>query len=86
MDQHNILDHVQTEIARLFDLAPETIRPKSRLYEDLDIDSLDAVDLIGELRRATGVDIAPESFRRVRTVQDVADTLVELGVDTQTNA
>lgn len=81
MDKDDILEHVQAEIVRLFDLAPASVQPGSRLYEDLDIDSLDAVDLVGELRRQTGAALAPENFRQVRTVQDIVDTLHELGVD-----
>ncbi|NNC24342.1 acyl carrier protein [Salinisphaera sp. USBA-960] len=62
----------------MFEISHESIQPDSRLYEDLDIDSLDAVDLIGELRRQTGISVAPERFRRVRTVQDIADTIVAI--------
>jgi acyl carrier protein len=41
------------------------------LYEDLDLDSIDAVDLVVKLRAITGKKIDPEAFKKVRTVEDV---------------
>ncbi|MBN27146.1 MAG: acyl carrier protein [Alteromonadaceae bacterium] len=55
----------------LFEIDPATIKPESKLYEDLDIDSIDAVDLVVELRKMTGIKIKPEDFKTVRTVNDV---------------
>ncbi|MBJ2138489.1 acyl carrier protein [Paraglaciecola chathamensis] len=55
----------------LFEVDPATIKPESKLYEDLDIDSIDAVDLVVELRKMTGIKIKPEDFKTVRTVNDV---------------
>ncbi|QHJ12080.1 Meromycolate extension acyl carrier protein [Paraglaciecola mesophila] len=55
----------------LFEIDPATIKPESNLYEDLDIDSIDAVDLVVELRKMTGIKIKPEDFKTVRTVNDV---------------
>ena len=48
---------------------------ESRLYEDLDIDSIDAVDLIVKMRQATGKRLEPEMFKTVRTVEDVVNAL-----------
>ena len=45
--------------------------PAARLNEDLEIDSIDAVDLIDRLRRQTGRKISAENFRSVRTVGDL---------------
>lgn len=58
-----------------FGIEPERIRPESRLGEDLDIDSIDAVDLIVQLKPLLGGNLRPEAFRSVRTVQDVVDAL-----------
>jgi acyl carrier protein len=51
------------------------IRPEARLGEDLDIDSIDAVDLIVQLKPLIGSNLKPEAFRSVRSVQDVVDAL-----------
>ncbi len=65
-----------------FEIDPERVRPESRLYDDLDIDSIDAVDLIVRLRPWVGRRLQPEAFKTVRTVQDVVDALHRLLNDT----
>lgn len=58
-----------------FDIPQEKIKPESRLYEELDIDSIDAVDLIVRMKPMVGKRMQPEAFKAVRTVQDVVDAL-----------
>lgn len=58
-----------------FDIDPARVTPASSLGEDLDIDSIDAVDLIVQLKPLLGGNLKPEAFRSVRTVQDVVDAL-----------
>ena len=58
-----------------FDIEKDRIKPESRLYDDLDIDSIDAVDLIVRMKPMVGKRMAPEAFKSVRTVQDVVDAL-----------
>ena len=60
---------------RLFEVEESALTLEAKLYEDLDIDSIDSVNLIIELRNRTGRDIAAEHFREVRTVGDVLATL-----------
>jgi acyl carrier protein len=50
----------------------------ANLYSDLDIDSIDAVDLAVRLKELTGKRMQPEVFKSVRTVQDVVDALAAL--------
>jgi acyl carrier protein len=58
-----------------FKLDKAKIRPESNLYTDLDIDSIDAIDLLVKLQRMTGKRIRPDAFKQTRTVQDVVDTI-----------
>jgi len=51
---------------------------EANLYQDLDIDSIDAVDLVIELRKLTGKKIMPDDFKAVRTVQDIVDQVYNL--------
>ena len=66
---------------RLFEIEAGELVPDARLSEDLDIDSIDSVNLILELRRTTGRDIPAEHFREVRTIADVTGTLEALLLD-----
>lgn len=65
-------------LERTFDIQRERIHLDARLGEDLDIDSIDAVDLLVELKQTTGVRLQPEAFKSVRTLRDVLDALVAL--------
>jgi len=62
----------------MFEVEAEDISPSARLYEDLDIDSIDAVDLIVELRSITGKQIDPDEFKAVRTVDDVVNAVANI--------
>lgn len=59
----------------LFEIPAESIVPEARLFEDLDLDSIDAVDLIVKLQEYTGRRISPKEFKSVRTISDVVDRI-----------
>jgi acyl carrier protein len=65
-------------LADMFEVAEEDIQPSANLYEDLDIDSIDAVDLVVELRSITGKKIDPDEFKAVRTVEDVINAVAKI--------
>ena len=70
--QDEILERIRQTLVELFELEPARITPQARLYEDLEIDSIDVVDLMDEVQKHTGRKVTPEDFRSVRTVQDLA--------------
>lgn len=76
-----IYQEIVKAMAELFELDPAEITPGSRLVEDLDLDSIDAVDMIVRLQNMIGKRIKPEDFKSVRTVGDVVDVLVGLQED-----
>ena len=78
MSQDQIYQKVVSVIEELFEIDAQDITPESHLYEDLDIDSIDAVDLVVELKKMTGKKIKPEQFKSVRTVQDVVVAVEKL--------
>ena len=65
-------------LVEMFEVEPDDIHPAANLYEDLDIDSIDAVDLVVELRGITGKKIDPDEFKAVRTVEDVIDAVARI--------
>jgi len=73
-----VLVQIQAALVELFEIEPGRITPDARLSEDLEIDSIDAVDLIDRLRRQTGRKISAEEFRTVRTVGDLVDAVYAL--------
>ncbi|BAN98522.1 acyl carrier protein [Plautia stali symbiont] len=78
MNKQDIHQEVATLLTTLFEIDPDEIRPDARLYEDLELDSIDAVDMVVHLQKRTGRKIKPEAFRAVRTVQDVVDAVDQL--------
>lgn len=69
---------VRNTMAELFELDPNSIKPESQLVEDLDLDSIDAIDMIANIQKKAGKRIKPEEFQAVRTVQDVVDVVERL--------
>ena len=65
-------------LAQLFELDEEDVKPESKLFEELELDSIDAVDLVVKLQKQIGKKILPEDFKSVRTVQDVVDVVDRL--------
>jgi acyl carrier protein len=75
MRKEEIYPWVVNILHEMFELDKEKITPEANLYTDLDIDSIDAVDLAVKLKQLTGKRLQPEVFKSVRTVQDVVDAL-----------
>lgn len=65
-------------LEELFEIEPENVTLQSRLVEDLDLDSIDAVDMIVKLQNFIGRRIKPEDFKSVRTVEDVLNVLLTM--------
>ena len=79
MTHEEIQSRITEVLCELFELNSVEVTPEARLYEDLDIDSIDAIDLIVELKTMTdGKKIDPEDFKAVRTVNDVIVAIEKL--------
>lgn len=77
-NEAEIYQRITAVLEDLFEIDPQQVSLESHLYTDLDIDSIDAVDLVVELKKITGKKIRPDDFKSVRTVQDVVDAVVKL--------
>ena len=73
-----ILAKLRELLADKFEVDPARITPEADLYRDLDLDSIDAVDLVIKLQEMTGRRIKPEEFKTVRTVGDVIGAVESL--------
>lgn len=79
MQSHEeIFAALREAMVELFELEPEAIVPEAKLFEDLELDSIDAVDLIDRVKRLTGKKLAVEDFKSVRTVGDVVEAVHKL--------
>ena len=62
-------------LVEMFEVDADDVSEDAHLSDDLDIDSIDAVDLIVRLKELTGKKIAPEEFKNVRSVGDVVTAI-----------
>jgi acyl carrier protein len=69
---------VRNALIELFELDAPNVVPEARFDDDLEIDSIDTVDLIDHLSRVFERRVSPRDFRAVRTVQDLIDTIERL--------
>lgn len=76
--EQDVFNLLQQLLVKEFELDAEQISMDAHLYEDLDLDSIDAVDLVVKLREITGKKIEPEAFKAVRTVADVVNEVYGL--------
>ncbi|MUI14920.1 acyl carrier protein [Massilia dura] len=75
MGSEELQNWVSDLLAEMFELDRASLTAESNLYEDLDIDSIDAVDLAVKLKQLTGKRLQPEVFKTIRTIGDVVDAL-----------
>ncbi len=66
---------VREVLITTFNLSREAVTPEATLFQDLDLDSLDAIDLAVKLETETGLKLVETEFRSIRTVQDVVETI-----------
>ena len=80
MTKDEIFFILKEVLIREFALDPEKIKPETLLTPDLDLDSLDQVDLLANMKEyipnADDLDLA--LFSETSTVQDIADILFSL--------
>ena len=69
--QEEIFEKLKTILVDDFEIAPEKLTLDANLFEDLELDSIDAVDLAVKLQEFTEKKISPENFKQIRTVNDV---------------
>lgn len=71
-----LLSRIGEILGESFEVDPAAIHPDAHLVDDLDLDSIDAIDLAVKLEEETGRDISEEDLRGLQVVQDVVDLLL----------
>ena len=78
MTKEEILNKIRDILAVEFKIDKDTITPEAKLFDDLELDSIDAVDLLVRMKEFVLGKIEPELFKKAVTVQDVVDLLYPL--------
>lgn len=78
MDSEALFQVVKQVLVEQFEVDEQRITIDTQLYDELDIDSIDAVDLLVRIKELTGKKILPEDFQEVRTIGDVLNRLTSV--------
>lgn len=76
--KEEILKEISSVLETEFEVEPSKLVPEARLYEDLDLDSIDAVDLVVRLQQRTGIKVVADDFKAIRTLGDVVEVIEKL--------
>ena len=85
LSKDEIFTQLQSIFLEQFEIEPSQITLDANLYEDLDIDSIDAVNLMIELKSMTQRKIGLEEFNAVKTVADVVNTVEKILLEQQSD-
>lgn len=77
-NRDDILQVIRHIMLEMFEVEEKLVTLDARLSEDLDFDSIDAVDMIVKLKEITGKAIKQEDFKSARTVNDVVEAVYQL--------
>lgn len=78
MTRDDIYQQLQQILFENFEIEKNRITPDANLYSDLELDSIDAVDLVIHVQELLGTKIGPDEFKAARTVNDVIDVVANL--------
>lgn len=71
--QDDIFNKIKEVLVEEFEVNPDDITLKANLFTDLELDSLDAIDLMVTLDKELEIEIKTETMQDMRTIEDVCD-------------
>jgi len=78
LSRQEIVEHINHVLVDEFEIIPETIAPEKRLRDDLELDSLDAVDMIVAIEQRLQIRVNEEEAKEITTVGDVYDFVARM--------
>jgi acyl carrier protein len=78
MTRSEIESRIREILVADFELEESKLVPEALLFDDLDLDSIDAVDMVVRLQQMTGLKVKAEDFKQIRTLADVVDVVERL--------
>jgi acyl carrier protein len=78
MTKEEIFKKVQDILVEEFEAERDAVVPEAKLNDDLELDSIDAVDLLVKMMEFIPRKIVPDLFKKAVTIQDVVDILYTL--------
>jgi acyl carrier protein len=73
LSKDEIFARVRDAMVELFELDAGAITLDAHLIDDLDLDSIDAIDMAARLQELTGRRVPEDALKAIRTISDVVD-------------
>ncbi|RDU73636.1 acyl carrier protein [Helicobacter aurati] len=77
MDKNEIFAILQKALIELFEVDESKITLHAKIYDDLEIDSIDAIDLMDYIKKQTGYTMQASDFKEVRTLEDIVNIVAK---------
>ena len=75
MTKEEIFDKLKAVLSKEFEIEEDKITPAAKLADDLELDSIDSIDLIVKMKDFMPGKVDPAIFKTVKTMQEVVDAL-----------
>lgn len=76
--KEQIFEELKKILVDELEIREEDIKMDSNLFEDLDLDSIDAVDIAVRMQKFTDKKLPPSEFKKIKTVNDVVEAVFAL--------
>ena len=78
MSREEIYARIRDTLIEHFEIAPERVTIEAHLMDDLELDSIDAIDMAVRIQKMTNVRVEEEDLRKLRTVGDTVELVARL--------
>ena len=75
MTDQEIIDKMRDVLVEEFEVEPDEVKPEANFFSDLDLDSLDAIDLVINMDKLLGVKLKGQDAQHIKTVQDFVELI-----------
>ncbi len=76
--RNEVLSLLSEKMSEMFEVERSSILTSTHLFKDLDLDSIDAIDLAVHLQEYTGKKVEEDALRELQTVGDVVELILQL--------
>ncbi len=76
--KEQIFEELKNILHDELEIDEDLIKGEANLFEDLELDSIDAVDIAVRMQRFTDKKLTPEEFKQIKTVDDVVNAVLAL--------
>jgi acyl carrier protein len=70
-----IFDAIRGILEKDFECPQEKLLPEARMFQDLDLDSIDAIDLVVKLQNMADVKVSRDDFKQIQTLWDMTEAI-----------